>query len=212
MLASLSSVVVSGRVPRKCRASRREHLSPGNRQGRVRPSSVTVGSERLLHPACPVNILECADPGGLGRRTFPRTSPPATGTRFRGLRSWSVPTGASPNPTITVYLLPSQALGEQSNYQPVCNQTNHCVLYVGQNQNDFTAPKVFSAPFLVSPARVEAAPPRRCRGSSRPRPPGGCTSTAHPRRGRRRSRRRRWPTRVARSPLLDRCGGDHSCP
>ena len=36
--------------------------------------------------------------------------------------------------------------------KPICNQTNYCVLYVGQDQNDFTAPKVFSAPFLISPS------------------------------------------------------------
>ena len=42
-------------------------------------------------------------------------------------------------------------MGEQANFKPICNQTNYCVLYVGQNQNDFTAPKVFSAPFLIAP-------------------------------------------------------------
>ena len=32
----------------------------------------------------------------------------------------------------------------------VCNQKNMCVLYIGQNQINFRAPKEFSAPFSIS--------------------------------------------------------------
>ena len=33
---------------------------------------------------------------------------------------------------------------------PICDATHQCVLYVGENQNDFTKPKVFSEPFTVT--------------------------------------------------------------
>ena len=39
----------------------------------------------------------------------------------------------------------------RSEWQPVCDLSHTCVLYMGENQEDFTWPKVFSAPFTVKP-------------------------------------------------------------
>ena len=64
---------------------------------------------------------------------------------YQGARSWSLRRELSLT-GYAMYRCPAFAR-EQANFQPICNQTNFCVLYVGQNQNDFTAPKVFSAPF-----------------------------------------------------------------
>ncbi len=51
----------------------------------------------------------------------------------------------------TIYSLPNTALEETPDVMPVCNSGSECVLYIGQDQNDFTQPKVFSAPFTVQP-------------------------------------------------------------
>jgi len=51
-----------------------------------------------------------------------------------------------------VYALPdSVTLGEASDGKPACGtQSNQCVLYIGPDQEDFSKPHLFSAPFLVT--------------------------------------------------------------
>jgi hypothetical protein len=49
-----------------------------------------------------------------------------------------------------LYALPNKPqLGELSDNQPVCNQTKSCVLYIGENQENFNSAKMFSPPFLI---------------------------------------------------------------
>jgi hypothetical protein len=96
-------------------------------------------------------ILECADPGG-SASNLPIDATACDGNTVQGGTVLVGAGGSFSLSNYTVYLLPSPTLGEQSNYKPICNQSNYCVLYVGQDQNDFTAPKVFSAPFLIGPS------------------------------------------------------------
>ncbi len=112
--------------------------------------SVSAGSNGFFTPHARVNILECADPGGLPAN-LPRDDSTCDGNTVQGTTLLVGGDGSFSDSSYTVYALPSATLGEQGNNQPVCNQTNYCVLYVGQNQNDFTVPKVFSAPFLIAP-------------------------------------------------------------
>ena len=50
-----------------------------------------------------------------------------------------------------MYALPNASqLGETPDTRPVCNGRQVCVLYVGQNQEKFSAPKLWSPPFTVS--------------------------------------------------------------
>jgi hypothetical protein len=50
-----------------------------------------------------------------------------------------------------VFALPNASqLGENPDTRPICNSTHACVLYIGQNQEKFTAPKMWSRPFTVS--------------------------------------------------------------
>ena len=52
-----------------------------------------------------------------------------------------------------LFALPNvPTLGELPNGQPVCSQKKSCVLYVGQDQIHFTAPKEFSPPFTIQPS------------------------------------------------------------
>jgi hypothetical protein len=113
--------------------------------------SVSIGPNSVFTPSSRVNILECADPGG-SVANLPKSDSTCDGNTIQGNTILVAANGSASDQDYTIYLLPSPALGEQSNNQPICNQTNPCVLYVGQNQNDFTAPKVFSTPFTIAPA------------------------------------------------------------
>ena len=110
--------------------------------------SVSVGANGYFTPNSHVNILECADPGG-SVANLPKDISTCDGNTIQGNTILIAANGSFSEAHYTLYVLPSSTLGEQSNDQPVCNQSNPCVLYVGQNQNDFTAPKVFSAPFSI---------------------------------------------------------------
>jgi hypothetical protein len=111
--------------------------------------SVSVGPNRFFTPHSHVNILECADPGGTSAK-LPKDISTCDGNTIQGDTVLVADDGSFSEPKYTVYRLPSSTLGEQTNNQPVCDQANQCVLYVGQNQNDFTAPKLFSAPFSIA--------------------------------------------------------------
>jgi hypothetical protein len=123
-------------------------------QGNLRDGqtvSVGVGPNGYFTPHERVNILECADPGG-SVANLPTDISTCDGNTIQGATILVADDGSFSDSAYPVYTLPNSALGEQANNQPICNETNACVLYVGQDQNDFTAPKVFSAPFLITPS------------------------------------------------------------
>jgi hypothetical protein len=111
--------------------------------------SVSVGPNGYFTPHSHVNILECADPGGTSAK-LPKDISTCDGNTIQGDTVLVADDGSFSEPKYTVYRLPSSTLGEQTNNQPVCDQSNRCVLYVGQNQNDFTAPKLFSSAFSIA--------------------------------------------------------------
>lgn len=113
--------------------------------------TVTVGPNGVFTPNARVNVLECADPGGTAAN-LPTDDSTCDGNTIQGATVLVHSDGSVSAPNYTLYQLPSAALGEQPNFQPVCNQSSPCVLYVGQDQNNFTQPKMFSAPFTVGPA------------------------------------------------------------
>jgi len=112
--------------------------------------TVKVGPNGYFTPHSRVNIIECTDPGGLASN-LPKDITTCDGNTIQGTTILVGADGSFSQSAYPVYMLPSSTLGEQNNALPICNQTNYCVLYVGQDQNDFTAPKVFSAPFLIAP-------------------------------------------------------------
>jgi hypothetical protein len=113
--------------------------------------TVSVANNSIFKPGAKVNILECADPNGT-EANLPKDIGSCDGLTIQGDTVLIQPGGAISFPGYTIYRLPSLILGEQSNAQPVCDGTDECVLYVGENQNDFTQPKLFSSPFTVSAA------------------------------------------------------------
>jgi hypothetical protein len=97
--------------------------------------------------AVPIKVLECADAGGSSANlpTKPTGCEPETIDSIAGARA----DGSMIISGFTVLALPDAALGASSG--TVCNSQVDCVLGIFSNQNDFTKPHIFSAPFNVSP-------------------------------------------------------------
>ncbi len=123
---------------------------------------VRVPANSSLRPGAGIKILECGAPHGV----VP-TDPSACDGLTIQPDTVLVNSDGSVNYTrtsttsgFTVYALPNHhSLGEPKDTQPVCNTTHLCVLYIGQNQLDFTAPHFWSQPFEVSPNASDTGTP-----------------------------------------------------
>jgi hypothetical protein len=119
--------------------------------------NVVIPANTVLQPNQNVNILECGAPGGV-----PPTDPSGCdaltiqGPTLTVNSDGSVALQAETGTLYTVYALPdAYSLGESSG-PATCDATHPCVLYVGQNQNDFTQPHFWSQPFYVTPTAHDA--------------------------------------------------------
>jgi hypothetical protein len=120
---------------------------------------VSAGPNSLFVPRSRVVILECADPGG-DPALLPLSMATCDENTIQGDTTVVQADGSFVEKGYALYALPSKLLGEQTNWQPVCNSTSECVLFVGENQNDFSRPKSFSHPFSISAAPGTAATDR----------------------------------------------------
>jgi hypothetical protein len=112
--------------------------------------SISVGPNHVFTPYSHINVLECADPGGT-TNNLPTSDMACDGNTIQGPTVLINTNGSFTLQGYELFSLPnSQQLGEGLENQPICNQTHYCVLYIGQNQNKFTAPKLFSRAFLIS--------------------------------------------------------------
>jgi hypothetical protein len=111
--------------------------------------TVSVGPNKTFVPYTRINVLECADPGGTVAN-LPTSFRSCDGNTVQGGSIIVQPDGSFATSGYTLYALPNAALGEAASFQPVCSPTEACVLFVGENQNDFSQPKVFSQPFTFS--------------------------------------------------------------
>ncbi len=145
-------------------------VTPGPSGGSYRSGqtvTVSVGPNSFFTPLLKVNILECADPGGK-TANLPTSISSCDGNSIQGGTILINHDGSFSANDYQVFSLPNATLGEQSNKLPVCNATEMCVLYVGQNQEDFTQPKLFSAPFTVVPDASRTASGTATTASSQP--------------------------------------------
>ena len=93
------------------------------------------------------DIVECAAPNGV----VPTQSINCDGNTIQGPSVVAAADGSFTLQAYTVYALPdSISLGEGST-GPVCGSTSatECILYIGDNFNDFTKPHLWSQPFFV---------------------------------------------------------------
>ncbi|MGP8060627.1 MAG: beta strand repeat-containing protein, partial [Acidimicrobiales bacterium] len=98
-----------------------------------------------------VNIVECSAPNGV----VPTSPSACDGETIQGASihpntDGSVNLQSETHSLYTLFALPDFAtLGETSG--PACSLTTECILYIGDNQNDFTQPHYWSAPFYINP-------------------------------------------------------------
>jgi hypothetical protein len=114
--------------------------------------TVSMGPNKILKPYFRVVIIECADPGGKASNLPTSAAEKCDVDTVAGTPTIPAPNGSFSTPGYLMYQLPAKRLDEGPTWLPVCNKSNPCVLYVGENYNDFTMPKVFSAPFTVTPS------------------------------------------------------------
>jgi len=104
-----------------------------------------------------INIVECSAPAGV-----PPTNPIACdGNTIQGSTIIPNADGSFTSDNYQVFALPdSFTLGEGSS-GPICGNTagTECILYIGNNQNDFTKPHLWSQPFFVAPNATDTGSP-----------------------------------------------------
>jgi hypothetical protein len=111
--------------------------------------SLSVGPNHYFAAYSHVNILECADPKG-SKKKLPTNVSGCDGNTIQANTVLVNKNGSFSEHGYELFALPNTPLlGETPDTRPVCNQTKMCVLYVGQNQERFTAPKIFSTPFEI---------------------------------------------------------------
>lgn len=136
-----------------------ESYTPGAPFASGQTIDVTIPANSDLQPGNKVNILECGDPGGTVAN-LPTDITGCDGKTVQGDTVLVQSNGSVSYDSYSVFALPNgPSLGESSTDAPACNLTNECVLYVGENQNDFTAPHVFSQPFYVAPESGDSGTP-----------------------------------------------------
>jgi hypothetical protein len=113
---------------------------------------VLIPTNSNLTPGAKVNIIECADPSG-SATNLPTSVSQCDGNTIQGSTVFVASNGSVTFSPYTVYALPDAiSLGEPRNTTPVCNLSNECVLFIGQDENNFAgSPHYFSEPFFVTP-------------------------------------------------------------
>ncbi len=149
-------------------------ITPASSQGAFADQQVvkiTVGSNSLFTPNSRVVILECADPSG-SVANLPVSYSSCDGNTIQADTTVVHADGSFVEPSYTLYSLPSTSLGEQASWQPVCNPSHPCVLFIGEDQNDFSKAKVFSAAFTMSggAAAARSAPTTTSAAATAPTP------------------------------------------
>jgi hypothetical protein len=107
-----------------------------------------VGPNSTFRPNSRIEVLECSAPKGI----LPTSDTSCDGNTAQYGSVLVARDGSFQVPSYTIYALPNRALGEAPDNLPACNATSECVLYAGQDQNDFNQPKTFSSPFSVAPS------------------------------------------------------------
>jgi hypothetical protein len=119
--------------------------------------TVSLGPNKIYKPLLQVNIIECADPGGTSNN-LPMKLLYCDENTIQANSVIVKPDGRVNEFGYTVFRLPNAQLGEGKTLTPICDATHQCVLYVGQDQNDFSKPKLFSSPFFVTGGKADTQP------------------------------------------------------
>ena len=114
--------------------------------------NLSVGANRYFKPYSRIIIIECADPGGK-KGALPVNVDTCDGNTVQSNSVLVNTNGSFSDTTYTMYVLPNETeLGETPDDRPICNAKHDCVLYVGEDQENFTWPKIWSHPFTIESA------------------------------------------------------------
>ena len=96
-----------------------------------------------------INILECSAPNGV----VPTQTTACDGNTTQGGTVVPNADGSFTLSNYPVYALPDSVTLFESPGGPVCGNTSatECILFIGNNQGDFTQPHLWSSPFFISP-------------------------------------------------------------
>jgi len=111
---------------------------------------VKVPANSVLQAGYRANILMCSDPGAQPSN-LPIDDSHCDGLTIQTGPTLNIGTGGTVDETgYVINTLPLKV--EPTDAIPVCNATHACVLFVGQDQNDFQRPHVWSNAFYVGAA------------------------------------------------------------
>jgi hypothetical protein len=113
---------------------------------------VVVPANAIFSPTANILIVECSAPNGV----IPILPSACNGDTVNGNSvepnaDGSIDYQAETSSPFQVFATPDSAIGDQSS-SPACGETSatECILYIGNNQNDFTQPHVWSQPFFIA--------------------------------------------------------------
>ena len=113
--------------------------------------SVSVGPNHYFTKYAEINIVQSADPGGT-TANLPRSSASCDGNTAQGPSILVNSDGSFSFHEYEIWALPNESqLDEDSDSRPICDRTHMCVLYIGEDTNVWSKPKIFSPPFTVAP-------------------------------------------------------------
>jgi hypothetical protein len=110
--------------------------------------NISVAANAVFKKFQGIEILECADPGGHSS-SLPTSDASCDGDTVPATPVLINKNGSFSIRDYQIFKLPSAVMEEPPDSLPKCDSKNYCVLYIGQNQEDFTQPKIWSPPFLV---------------------------------------------------------------
>jgi hypothetical protein len=95
-----------------------------------------------------VNVVECSAPNGV----IPADPTTCDGNTIQGGTFSPNPDGSFTYTGYPVYALPDSFTLQEGSGGPTCGSTSatECILYIGDNQGDFTQPHLWSQPFFVT--------------------------------------------------------------
>jgi hypothetical protein len=113
--------------------------------------NIVIPANSIFVSTTSLNVVECAAPNGV----IPTSPSACDGNTIQGQSLFpnsdgSVNFQAATGSLYPVYATPDPNIGD-TNTSPACGSTSatECILYIGENQNDFTQPHVWSQPFYV---------------------------------------------------------------
>jgi hypothetical protein len=114
--------------------------------------NLSVGPNHRFKAYSRIIVLECADPHGK-TSNLPTSAATCDGNTVQGNTILVKPNGSFSESGYKIFTLPNVSLDETKTGQPVCSKKKSCVLYIGENQENFSSPKMFSPPFEVQSTR-----------------------------------------------------------